>query len=156
MPDTGPEAPLAKAVKTGDFYADYLGSKDHGPPFSTFDWSIECGQDRAGFSRRSYIDLQDPSEIVEAPPVEESQPASAEPEEPIEESEPPPDLTKLVERWRVELANTHKIGPDRFIILFTTARETESTQLSLWIVPKGQPLPDPNEEEDEQEEKPSP
>ena len=158
LPDTGPEAPLAKAVKAGDFYADYLGSKDQALLFQRLTGALSADKNARAFLVVR-IEVEEPSEPVEAtpaPPVEEPQPASAESEEPIEESEPSADLTKLVEKWRVELANTHKIGPDRFIVLFTTAREMESTQLSLWIVPKGQPLPDPNKEEEEEEEKPSP
>jgi hypothetical protein len=64
--------------------------------------------------------------------------------EPVEEK-PPVDLTKLVEKWRTDLANAHKIGPDRLIIVFTS--EPFSGNLSLWIVPKGEPLPNPKEDD---------
>ena len=53
---------------------------------------------------------------------------------------------RLVEKWRTRLANTHKIFADRFVVLITTAPEDYSSHLRIWIVPKGQPLPDPHEE----------
>jgi hypothetical protein len=87
-------------------------------------------------------------------PVPEEPIAEIEPDaEPIDEPEPL-DLTKLVEKWRLELANTHKISPDRFIVVFAPPREFEANQLSLWVVPKGQPLPDPNEREEDSEKRP--
>jgi hypothetical protein len=71
-------------------------------------------------------------------------------------SEPDPvDLTKLVEKWRLELTITHKISAERLIILFTTAPEHGSS-VGLWIVPKGQPLPDPKADEEEAEPEPEP
>jgi hypothetical protein len=67
------------------------------------------------------------------PPVlEEPVPENAEgesPTEPIEQKEAV-DLTKLAAKWQLELAKTH---------------------LQAWIVPTGQPLPDPNEVEAEPE-----
>ena len=35
------------------------------------------------------------------------------------------DLLKLVEKWKSELADKHKIAPDRFIVLFATPRESK-------------------------------
>jgi len=70
-----------------------------------------------------------------------------EPTEVIDEPEPErADLTKVVEKWQREFTNTHNISADRLVVLFTPAREFDNNQLDLWIVPKGQPLPDPNEE----------
>ena len=74
-------------------------------------------------------------------------PDPEEPPTPSDELPEQADLTKLVEKWRAELATTHKIGPDRFIVLFTTAPNFEGSHLRLWIVPKGHPLPNPHEEE---------
>ena len=152
--EVGPELPLAKAVKAGDFYAFDLGYKQN----QTNLFTRLTGILRAQKTVRAFLVVRlaaptpvDPDEDVEVPAVEEPEAASVEPTEKIE---PPADLIQLVEKWRVELANTHKIGADRFIILFTTAGEYQSSQLSLWIVPKGQALPDPNEEEEE--ENPSP
>ena len=66
---------------------------------------------------------------------------------PLEEETPPADLPKLVEKWREELTKTHKINPDRFVVLFYTSQEAFGNYLDLWIVPAGQPLPDPNADE---------
>lgn len=91
-------------------------------------------------------------------PVQEELSAEIEPidpdaTEPIEVPEPL-DLTRLVEKWRLELANTHKISADRFIVVFAPAGEFQGNQLSLWIVPKAQPNPDPNETEEDSEIRP--
>ena len=76
------------------------------------------------------------------------------PQEPrsLEEAEdnPPADLPKMVQKWREDLINTHKIRPERFIVLFTTnPPELARSYINLWAVPPGQPLPDPNAEEEE-------
>jgi hypothetical protein len=71
--------------------------------------------------------------------------------EPLEEIQPP-DLTKLVESWRVELASTHKVNEDRFIVMFASAREYESDLLELWLVPAGQSLPDITQKSENPEE----
>jgi hypothetical protein len=74
----------------------------------------------------------------------------AQPAEPLaiqEEDRPPADLPKLVQKWREELVNTHKIRPDRFIVLFATG--DTGNYIQLWAVPPGQPLPDPNAAEEE-------
>ena len=44
----------------------------------------------------------------------------------------PADLAILIEKWRSELAGKHKIGEDRFIVLFATAREYEGNGLEVW------------------------
>src|SRR5215207_612018 len=92
---------------------------------------------------------EEPGEDIESSAVQEpapADPAQEPPAEPIEEVKSI-DLTKLVEKWQLELAKTHKIGADRFIVWFTPAGEYEGSHLNLWIVPRGQPLPDPNEVE---------
>ena len=133
--DAGSELPLEKTVKVGDFYSYTL--------------NYERNQ-KAIFTRLAEILRLEKTVRVflvvrlEQPVQEE---LSAE-FEPIEEPEPL-DLTKVVEKWRLELANTHKISADRFIVLFAPPQEFEANQLSLWVVPKGQPLPDPNEEDPE-------
>jgi len=48
--------------------------------------------------------------------------------------------------------NTHKIHPDRFVVLFATTEQLSGNYLDLWAVPPGQPLPDPNEEEEKSDE----
>ena len=60
------------------------------------------------------------------------------------------DLPKLIEKWREELTNTHKIRPDRFVVLFkTTDPEFSGNYIDIWAVPPGQPLPDPDADEQE-------
>jgi len=140
--DAGSEMSLAKTVKVGDFYADNL--------------RFERNQ-KAIFTRLAEILRLDKTVRVflvvrlEQPVQEE--PIAEIPSEPIEGPEPV-DLTKLVEKWRLELANTHKVSADRFIVVFAPPREFEANQLSLWVVPKGQPLPDPNESEEDTEKRP--
>ena len=136
--DAGSEKALAKTVKAGDFYSFALQDENN---------------QKAIFSRMSEILTVDKTvraflvvrlEEPEAEPELESEEAAG----PVDETPPPVDLTKLVEKWRIDLANTHKIGPDRLIIVFTS--ESLQTGMTLWIVPKGAPLPNPKEDEEEQ------
>jgi len=80
---------------------------------------------------------------IALPVQQQSEPLTVE-----EEDDPPADLPKLVQKWREELINTHKIRPDRFIVLFATSDTGNYVQ--LWAVPPGQPLPDPNADEEEE------
>ena len=143
--DAGSEKALATTIKAGDFQGYNLDDEKN---------------QKAIFSRLSEILTLDKTvraflvvRLNQPDPEEEAQPAAVESqttEDQVEEK-PPVDLTKLVEKWRAELASTHKIGPDRLIIVFTS--EPYSNYLSLWIVPKGAPLPNPNEQiEDEPDE----
>lgn len=140
--DAGSESSLAKTVKAGDFYSDQL--------------NFEHNQ-KAIFTRLAEILRLDNTVRVFLvvrleQPIEEDLSEEIE-SEPIEGSEPV-DLTKLVEKWRLELANTHKVSADRFIVVFAPPREFQANQLSLWVVPKGQPLPDLNESEEDTEKRP--
>ena len=153
--DAGPELPMAKAVKVDDFYANTLGHTQNEANVFTRLKEILSTQKTV----RAVVVVR-----LEGPSPQED-PVDGEPEPPSESEEPPfeavgqrepADLTKLVEKWRVELANTYKIGADRFIVLFTTAPEFHESHLSLWIVPKGQPLPDPHEEEPAEEDSKKP
>ena len=155
--EADPEQPLARTVKVGDFSDFTLASKQN----QTNLFTRLTGILRAQKNLRAFLVVSleaptpEPEEGVEVPAIEEPPVASGEAADPQEE--PPADFTKLVEKWRIELANTHKIGADRFIVLFTTGRVYDLSRLSLWIVPKGQPLPDPKQEEEEEpEEEPSP
>ncbi|HJU94069.1 MAG TPA: hypothetical protein VJ656_14105 [Pyrinomonadaceae bacterium] len=145
--DAGPELPPAKTVSVGHFWATDLSlARNETNVFKRLK-DILTGHK----SVRAFVVVR-----LEVPSSEESSDAE-EPEaarvpeesssEPIEERQPA-DLTKLVEKWRVELANTHKISADRFIVLFTTAPAYDLSHLRIWIVPKRQPLPDPNEEDE--------
>lgn len=86
--------------------------------------------------------------VVEPFPTEPAEAAAA----PVEEEKPPADLPKLVEKWREELIKTHKINPDRFVVLFFTSQDAFGNYLDLWIVPPGQPFPDPNADEKKEDE----
>ena len=145
--DAGPESRLGKAVKVQDFYANDLGHAQNETNVFRRLKEILTAQK----SVRAFIVVRLEQPIPDEEPVsDEPEPSivpEASPSEPVDEREPA-DLTKLVEKWRLELAKTHKIGPDRFIVIFTTAREFEPSHLSLWIVPKRHPLPDPNKEEE--------
>ncbi|HKY45405.1 MAG TPA: hypothetical protein VJM50_20095 [Pyrinomonadaceae bacterium] len=126
--DAGPELPPAKTVKVDDYYAETLGDpKNEARVFARLKEIVTAHKGVGVF-----VAVRLGS--VEEPPVDDGEPE-------------PADLKKLVEKWRVKLANTHKIFADRFVVSFTTAPEFESSHLRIWIVPKGQPLPDPNEEE---------
>ena len=137
--DAGSEMSAAKTVKAGDFYSDNL--------------RIERNQ-KAIFTRLAEILRLDKTvRVFLVVRLEQPVEIDVEAAESIEETEPL-DLTKLVEKWRLDLSNTHKISADRFIVVFAPPREFEANQLSLWVVPKGQPLPDPNESEEDTEKRP--
>ena len=139
--DAGSEMSPAKTIKVGDFYSSNLHFERNQTAIFTRLAEIL----RLDKTVRVFLVVRLEQPIEEEFGVEIST-------EPIEGPEPV-DLTKLVEKWRLELANTHKIGADRFIVVFAPPREFDSNQLNLWIVPKGQPLPDPNESEEEDTEK---
>jgi hypothetical protein len=134
MPDVGSEKPFAKTIKAGDFYIYDLGEKNQASIYSRLSEILTL--DKAARALL-VVRLEEPE-----PESEEA----TEPREPVEQSPPPVDLTQLVEKWRVDLATTHKIGPDRLIIVFSS--EPSFTGLSLWIVPKGAPLPNPKEDDE--------
>jgi hypothetical protein len=62
----------------------------------------------------------------------------------VEEETELADLPKLVEKWKTELAAKHKIRAERVVILFANAQEYHLPTLEVWVVPPGQPLPDPD------------
>ena len=152
------EAPLAKTVQAGDFYVDNLNERNEKTFFKNLLDTL-----RADSTVRAFlvVRLEQP-----APPPEEEEGEQHAPIEPVdlpipegaepEEEKPPVDVAKLIEKWRTELTNTHKIAADRLIVVFTTADEYSPTQLSLWIVPKGAPLPDPHADQQAEDPKPDP
>jgi len=133
MPDVGSEKAFAKTVKAGDFNGWDLNEKNQASIYSRLSEILTLDK-----TARAFLVVR-----LEEPGAEEATPA-----EPVEESPPPVDLTKLVEKWRVDLANSHKIGADRFIIVYVSSPDVIN-RLSLWIVPKGAPLPNSNEDEEE-------
>lgn len=141
VPDAGPELPLANAVKAGDFSAYDLGDKKNEANLFTRLKGILSAQKTV----RAFVVVRLPLPTPETIELSnEAEPEVIDESEPFERREPA-DLIKLVEKWRVEFADTHKIGADRFIVLYTTAREFDSENIGLWIVPQGQPLPNPEE-----------
>jgi hypothetical protein len=81
--------------------------------------------------------------IVTLQPI---QPESA-PDPETEAEEQPRDLPKMIQKWREELTNTHKIRADRFIVVFTTAAPDEGgNYVEVWAIAPGQPFPDPDDE----------
>ena len=147
--EAGSEKPLAKTIKVGEFYNYYLPEKNQAAIFSRLSEILTLDKTVRAFLV-VHLEQPEPEEPAESttPLVVQPFVQLPEPTEPVEpvEEEPPVDLTKLVEKWRADMANTHKIGPDRLIVVFTT---DTSSYLSLWIVPKGAPLPNPNGDEEE-------
>ncbi|HEX7330729.1 MAG TPA: hypothetical protein VF290_04470 [Pyrinomonadaceae bacterium] len=140
VPDAGSELPLEKTVKVRDFYPD--------------DLSYERNQ-KAIFTRLAEIlRLEKTVRVFLVVRLEQPDPEAMSPEFEPEAGEPnegpePLDLARLVEKWRLELTNTHKIAAERFIVVFAPPLEFDANRMSLWVVPKGQPLPDPNETEED-------
>ncbi len=98
--------------------------------------------------------------IISLPPLEES----AAPVKPPEPEPDPADLFKLAEKWKGEIT---KKSRQETVVLFGTTQNHYTSFIEVWMVPPGQPLPNPNapdaeeaEEEpaqqEKQEKKPSP
>jgi len=75
-------------------------------------------------------------------PDETLGPESAEPE--------PADLLQLIAKWKAELADKHKIGPERLIVFFRNAGASGGNSVQTWIVPRGARLPNPEAEPGEE------
>jgi hypothetical protein len=132
MPDVGSEKPFAKTIKAGDFNIWDLQEKNQTEIYSRLSEILTLDK-----TARAFLVVR-----LEQPDPEEA----IQPTEPVEQDSPPVDLTKLVEKWRADLATTHKIGPDRLIIVYSS--EPSFATLSLWFVPKGAPLPNPKEDDE--------
>ena len=96
-------------------------------------------------------------------PVEEETPGEpivfapqilAELSEPSKPEPAPADLFKLVEKWKSEIATKNQNRQDRVVVLFGKAQEYHRSSLEIWMVPPGQPLPDPNAPPEEEEKPP--
>ena len=133
MADAGTEKALAKTVKAADFNVWDLTEKNQAHIYSRLSEILTLDK-----TARAFLVVR----------LEEADPEAEQPTEPIEGEPPPVDLTKLVEKWRADLATTHKIGPDRLIIVYNS--EPSLSTLSLWFVPKGASLPNPNENNKEE------
>lgn len=140
VPDAGNEKPLAKTVKAGDFDVYGLeGESTQNGLFTRLSDILLSDKTVRAFLVVSLEESKPPLRVFTEPATSNA--------EPVVEEHKPVDLTKLVEKWRLELATTHKIGPDRLIIVYDSSPEVIVSQLSLWIVPNGAPLPNPNEDD---------
>jgi hypothetical protein len=157
--DAGRELPPKKAFDAASLGADELGNKEYeARAYKTLVSILQADKSTRAFL---VVRLDAPSpKDGEATELEKTtEPLVSvedEDEEPVTEKTEPADLTKLIEKWRLDLTTTHKIRNDRIIIIFLPGSETASNSINLWLVPKGQPLPDPNEEDEEGEEDPKP
>jgi hypothetical protein len=129
--DVGSEKAFAKTIKAGDFNVYDLTEKNQASIYSRLSEILTLDK-----TVRAFLIVR-----LEEPESEEAT-------ETVEQSSPAVDLAKLVEKWRVDLATTHKIGPDRLIIVYSS--EPSPSTLSLWFIPKGAPLPNPNENNKEE------
>ena len=102
---------------------------------------------RACLIVRSEVPIPEEEDVEETtnPVIDLETPAEPEPEL--------ADLFKLVDKWKNELAAKHKFGPDRIVLLYSKAPLYHASSLEIWVVPPGQPLPNPDAEPEE--EKPS-
>lgn len=147
--DPASEPAPAKAVEIGEFGEYELGhAKNELLAFNRLLAVLRENPDmRACLIVRSEVPL------AEDEPVEETTNPVSDLEEPAEPEPEPADLLMLVDKWKNELAAKHKIGPDRLVLLYSKAQPDHAASLAVWIVPPGQPLPNPDV--DPEEEKPS-
>ncbi len=97
---------------------------------------------------------EEADEKIEAAIVTIASESDFEPEEPDDSAARKDALLKLVEKWKSELTTTYKIKADRVVVLFSSTPKHSQNSLETWIVPAGQPLPDPEGQvEEEAEEK---
>ncbi|HEV8168635.1 MAG TPA: hypothetical protein VGP59_04780, partial [Pyrinomonadaceae bacterium] len=112
--DVGSEKAFAKTIKAGDFNVYDLTEKNQASIYSRLSEILTLDK-----TVRAFLIVR-----LEEPESEEAT-------ETVEQSSPAVDLAKLVEKWRVDLATTHKIGPDRLIIVYSS--EPSPSTLSLWF-----------------------
>ncbi len=149
--DPASERPLAKAVTMGEFTADELGyAKNELAVFNRLLAVLrENPNMRACLVVTSLVPAADEKVVEEA-----IEPVVEEPDEPVDESGPakpepePADVLKLADKWKNELAAKHKIGLDRIVLLYSKSASYAS--INIWLVPPGQPLPNPNADEHEE------
>ena len=157
--DAGRELPPKKTFYAASLGADELGNKEYeARAYRTLLSIFQADKSTRAFlvvrldaPPRKDAEATEPEKPTE--PEKTTEPSASvapEDEEPETEKTEPADLTKLIEKWRLDLTTTHKIRNDRLIVIFLPGTEKSSNSISLWLVPKGQPLPDPNEEDEEE------
>ncbi|HEU4714151.1 MAG TPA: hypothetical protein VFS76_21465 [Pyrinomonadaceae bacterium] len=88
---------------------------------------------------------EEPAEPIVVVPQELSEPSEpSEPPEPPQPEPVPADLFKLIEKWKIDIAAKNQNRQDRVVVLFGKAQEYHRSSIEIWVVPPGQPLPDPN------------
>ena len=143
--DPASEPALAKAVEVGEFGEYELGYAKN--ELVVFNRLLAVLRENPGM--RACLIVRSEVPISEEEAVEETTNPVSDSEVPAEPEPEPADLFKLVDKWKNELAAKHKIGPDRIVLLFSKAPEYHASSLSIWVVPRGQPLPDPDAEPEE-------
>jgi hypothetical protein len=159
--DPASEPAPAKAVQIGDFDDYELGyGKNELVVFNRLLGVLrENPNMRACLIVRSETPTEEDEATEEAsePVVVPEEPGEPDgPDEPGRPAEPEPqpaDLLKLVDKWKTELAAKHKLGLERIVLLYSKAPPGHLSSLEVWVVPPGQPLPNPDTEPEE--EKPS-
>jgi hypothetical protein len=148
--DAGPERPPAKAIEVGTYFADELADEKNIK--SIFDRISESL--RLQPTIRAYFVIQ-----YGVRPADDTEPTSSTDNSPIEDptressSEPPTvevipaDIPVVVENWRKQLRSKLKIGENRFVVVHTSSRDFDGQRLQVWLVPRDQPFPDPEEEQ---------
>ena len=155
--DPASEPAPAKAVQIGDFGDYELGfAKNELVVFNRLLSVLrENGELRACLIVRTETPAEEEATEEAFEPVIVV-PEPVEPDEPNRPAEPEPqpaDLLKLVDKWKTELAAKHKLGLERIVLLYSKAPAGHLSSLEVWVVPPGQPLPNPDAEPEE--EKPS-
>ena len=147
--DAGPEPPPLKNAEITHHDDGAMGNPKN--ERAVFNRMLEVLKEQPTLKIVAIVELQvkepEPEPDAESTPVATSLPVQETEPVAIEEDAPPADLPKLVQKWRDELINTHKIRPERFIVLFATG--DTGNYIQLWAVPPGQPLPDPNADEED-------
>jgi hypothetical protein len=140
--DAGPERPASKAVEVGTYSAEDLGNEENAK--AIIDRVSESL--RLQPTLRAYLIVR-----YGVPPEEEAEESSttSTPEEPMPEEEtqsPTPEpieanIPLVIETWRKQLESKYKFGENRFVVVSTVSRDFEGKRLQIWLVPKDQPLP---------------
>ena len=115
--DPDSEPAMAKAVQVGDFDAVDLGN----PKNETAVFGRLLAVMRKNRNLRACLIVRMETETTD-------------------DTEEPADLFVLVDKWKNE------IGPDRVVLLYSNAEEGRRPSLEVWVVPRGQPLPNPEQE----------
>jgi hypothetical protein len=150
--DAGPEKAPAKAIEVGTFSDYELGEpKNEQAALSRLVEMLKqfpelrlCLIVTIG-TWTDEVEIEGAQALPEPTPAHDAEPADPDPSLEIS----PADIPVLVEKWKTELAKTHKIIEGRVVILFTTSSDFTNQQLSAWVVPPNQPLPDPNAKDEE-------